>query len=622
MVPVLRSILYMRRYGRQTFLAFFSLTSATLLSLAVPQILRDVVDRGLPQPALKSVFTPRFLAEGLQIAKPHPQLIFSAAGLLLGLSVLRAAVAFGQRFFGERLSQYVSYDMRNDFYNKVQHLPFSYHDQSQMGQIITRAITDVETIRAFIAQALIDGVNVILITTGVVVAMVSLSPSLALVAMLPIPLIMLTAIRMGWIQLKNWKVIMEHMSALSNKLEENVTGIQVLRAFNRQQTEAERWADINQKLYYSQVRFTETWSTYFPFMIFLVATSTALMLWQGAPLVVQHSLSIGTIVALNGYILLLANPVQRLGFVVQQFSSASSSARRVFEILDEPIVLKDKPSAIPLPRIEGCIRFEDVSLSYRKGGPAALNHIAFETQPGQVIGLVGPTGGGKTSIVNLIPRFYDVTSGCVTIDGHDVRDVTLDSLRSQIGMVLQESLLFTASVRENIAYGMPDASEADIIAAAKAADAHRFITEMPEGYDTEIGERGVTLSGGQRQRIAIARALLIKPRILILDDATSSVDTRTENRIQAALAELMEGRVTFIIAQRLTSIRHADLILVVEYGEIVERGTHDELIAGSGPYREIYREQMEDQERLRAQIREDEKATVAAELRDTRGQRQ
>jgi ATP-binding cassette, subfamily B, multidrug efflux pump len=601
MVPVLRSILYMRRYVRLTLLAFFSLTSATLLSLVVPQILRSVVDQGLPQPVLKSVFTPRFLAEGLQIAQPHSQLIFSAAFLLLGLSVLRAAVAFGQRLYGERLSQYISYDMRNDFYNKVQHLPFSYHDQSQMGQIITRAITDVETIRAFVAQALIDGLNIVLIAIGVTLAMISLSPSLALVALLPIPLIILTATRMGWLQLKNWVVIMEHMSALSNKLEENVTGIQVLRAFNREQIEAERWADINQNLYYSQTKFTETWSTYFPLMIFMVATSIALMMWQGAPQVIRGTLSIGTIVALNGYILLLANPVQRLGFVVQQFSSASSSARRVFEILDAPVVLQDKPGAAPLPAIEGRVRFEDVSLCYREDGPQALQHVTFETQPGQVIGLVGPTGGGKTSIVNLISRFYDVTGGRVTIDGHDVRDVTLDSLRSQIGMVLQESLLFTASIRENIAYGRPDASEAEIVAAAEAADAHRFITEMPDGYDTLIGERGVTLSGGQRQRIAIARALLLKPRILILDDATSSVDTRTENTIQQALADFMGGSLTFIIAQRLTSVRHADLILVVEHGQIVERGTHDELLTLGGAYREIYHDQMEDQERLRAQ---------------------
>lgn len=612
MISVLRSVAYMRRYWRSALLAFVSLTAATLLSLTVPQILRNVVDQGLPQPITRSVFTARFLSEGLNIALPHPQLIFAAAGLLFGLSLLRATVAFGQRYFGERLSHYVGYDIRNDFYDKVQRLPFPFHDQSQMGQIITRAITDVDAVRTFLAQGLIDSINIFMIIIGVTIAMISLSPSLTLVALIPIPLIILIAVRMGTIQLKRWNSLMEHMSGLSNLLEENVIGIQVLRAFNREQAEAERWADLNGKLYTDQVKFTETWSTYFPMMAFLVATSTALMLWQGGPRVLNHQLSIGTIVALNGYILLLALPVQRLGYVVQQFSSASSSARRVWEILDEPVVLKDKPGAIELPRINGVVRFNDVCLRYREGRPEALRHIDFETRPDQVIGIVGPTGAGKSSIINLIPRFYDVTSGCVTIDGHDVRDVTLNSLRSQIGLVLQETLLFTATIWENIAFGHPDASEEDVIAAAKAADAHRFISEMPEGYETMIGERGVTLSGGQRQRIAIARALLVSPRILILDDSTSSVDTRTENSIQEALKGIMKDRLTFIIAQRLTSIRHADLILVIENGQIVERGTHDELIARNGPYREIYRVQMEDQERVRAQIEALDSAAVPA----------
>ncbi len=611
MISVLRSLAYMRRHWRLALLAFASLTAATLLSLVVPQVLRDVVDHGLPQPVLRSIFTPRFLSEGLNIAVPHPQLIFSAAALLFGLSLLRAMVAFSQRYFGERLSHYVGYDIRNDFFDKVQRLPFAYHDQSQMGQIITRAITDVDAIRTFLAQGLIDSINIFLVIIGVIIAMFTLNIPLTLIALIPIPLIMTIAIRMGTIQLKRWNSLMEHMSGLSNLLEENVIGIQVLRAFNREKAEAGRWADLNEKLWVDQVKFTETWSTFFPLMTFLVATCTALMLWQGGPLVISHQLSIGTIVALNGYILLLALPVQRLGYVVQQFSSASSSARRVWEILDEPIILKAKPGALPLPRIQGVVRFNDVCLRYREGALDALKHINFETRPDQVIGIVGPTGAGKSSIINLLTRFYDVTSGCVTIDGHDVRDVTLSSLRSQIGLVLQETLLFTATIRENIAFGHPDASEDEIVAAAKAADAHRFIGEMPDGYDTLIGERGVTLSGGQRQRIAIARALLVQPRILILDDSTSSVDTRTESSIQEALEALMKDRLTFIIAQRLTSIRHADLILVVEHGEIVERGTHDQLVAGSGPYREIYRVQMEDQERVRAQIEQIEAADHA-----------
>ncbi len=344
MISVLRSVAFMRRYWQAVLLAFISLVAATVLSLVVPQILAVVVDNGLPQPLYTAIFTPRFLSVGLDVAYPHPQLIFQAALLLLGLGILRAAVAFGQKYFGERLSHWVGYDMRNAFYDKVQRLPSTYHDQSQMGQIITRAITDIDTLRTFLAQGLIDSINIVLIIIGVVIAMINLSPSLTLVALLPIPLIMLVAVRMGMVQLKRWTMLMEHMSGLSNLLEENVVGIQILRAFNREEAEAARWAGLNQRLYVDQVKFTETWSTYFPLMTFLVATSTALMLWQGGPRVIGHELSIGTIVALNGYILLLALPVQRLGFVVQQFSSASSSARRIFEILDEPLILTDKPA--------------------------------------------------------------------------------------------------------------------------------------------------------------------------------------------------------------------------------------------------------------------------------------
>jgi ATP-binding cassette subfamily B protein len=462
----------------------------------------------------------------------------------------------------------------------------------------------------FFAQGFVDGINIITLMIGVIFAMLTLSPSLALVALIPIPFIMAVALTLGFVQVKGWRRLMERMSGLSNLLEENVIGIQVLRAFNRQEAEARHWAELNQRLYHSQVGFTQNWSTAFPLMAFLVAVSTTLMLWQGGPHVLSHELSIGTIVALNGYILLLANPIQRLGFLVQQAASAASSAARVYEILDAPVVLGDKPGAITLPRIEGYVRFEDVCVRYREGGPEALHHVDFETQPGQVIGLVGPTGAGKSSIINLIPRFYDVSEGRVTIDGHDVRDVTLHSLRSQIGLVLQETMLFTATIRENIAYGRPDASEEQIIAAAKAADAHTFITETPDGYDTKIGERGMTLSGGQRQRLAIARALLIDPRILILDDATSSVDTRTEDAIQQALARLMAGHVTFIIAQRLSAVRNADLILVIDHGQIVDRGTHDELIARDGLYQEIYREQMEDQELARTQIPKSERTLL------------
>jgi ATP-binding cassette subfamily B protein len=591
----------MRRHWRVALLAFGSLVIATLLSLTVPPILKEVVDQGLPRTLPDVLFKPRFLFDGLSALIPNVDLIVQSAFLLLILGVVRAGVAFSQRYFVERLSHYIGYDIRNDFYNKVQKLPFAYHDQTQMGGIITRAITDVEAIRNFLAQGMIDSVTVTAVLIGVVAAMVAINLNLTLVALLPIPLIAAAALRMGYLQTKNWRLVMEDMGAVSNLLEENVVGMNILRAYNREPIEAEHWGRLNQSLYVHQVKFTETWSTFFPLMAFLVSCSTAFMLWIGGPQVVSGELSIGTIVALNGYILLMALPIQRLGFVVQQFSSASSSAKRIFEVIDEPLVLTDQPNAKPLPRIVGEICFEQISLSYRPGRDS-LQDISFSVKPNQVIGIVGPTGGGKSSLVNLIPRFYDVTSGRLTIDGYDIRTVTLSSLRAQIGLVLQETLLFTASIRDNIRYGRPDATDEQIIAAAKAADAHRFISEMPEGYDTRIGERGVTLSGGQRQRVAIARALLIDPRILILDDSTSSVDTRTESSIQAALQTLMQGRVTFIIAQRLSSVLHADQILVVQEGRIVQQGTHAQLVDQPGAYQEIYRVQLADQERVRVEI--------------------
>jgi ABC-type multidrug transport system fused ATPase/permease subunit len=597
MIPILRSLAYARRYWGLLLLALLSLALATIFSLSIPRILREVIDGGLPQPFRQVLFSPRFLNQGLAIELPRPELIFQAALLLLALSVLRAAVAFGTRYFGDRLSQWVAYDLRDAFYNKVQNLHFAYHDQSQMGQIITRAITDIDAVRMFISQGFIEGLTVIMLALGVIAAMITLNPPLTLVTLLPLPLIIYLALRMGVLQIPRWYAIMDKLGGLSNLLEENAIGMNLVRAFNRQEAESQRWATVNQELHHAQISFTETWSTYFPAMAFCVSLSTALLLWQGGPQVISGQVSIGTIVALNGYILLIALPVQRFGFFVQQYSSSSTSARRIFEILDVPIEIKDKPDAVALPPIEGHIAFDHVHLEYATGGEA-LHDITFSVEPNQVIGLVGPTGGGKSSIVNLLPRFYDVSAGRLTIDGHDVRDVKLDSLRSQIGIVQQETLLFTASVKANIAFGRPNASDEEIIAAAKAADAHRFIMEMPDGYETRIGERGVTLSGGQRQRIAIARALLVQPRILILDDATSSVDTLTERSIQAALEKLMDGRVTFIVAQRLSALRRANLILVVADGRIVERGTHESLLTQRGHYWHIFQEQIGDQPRL------------------------
>jgi len=328
-----------------------------------------------------------------------------------------------------------------------------------------------------------------------------------------------------------------------------------------------------------------------PLIDFIANVSTVIIIWYGGQLVIQGQLTLGELVSFTTYLAQLALPVRRLGQIVPALAIAAAAGTRIFEILDAQSEVRDAPDAIPLPSVDGQVRFENVSFAYFRRH-RVLDDISFEAQPGQVIALLGTTGSGKSTIINLIPRFYDATEGRITIDGYDIRRVTLNSLRDQVGIVLQETMLFATTIRENIAFSRPDAHEEDILEAARAAQAHDFIAETPRGYDTLVGERGVTLSGGQRQRVAIARALLKDPRILILDDATSSVDTETEQLIQKALERLMRGRTSFIIAQRLSTLRMADLILVLEKGRIAARGTHDELLRTSGLYAEIYQQQL------------------------------
>jgi ATP-binding cassette subfamily B protein len=491
----------------------------------------------------------------------------------------------------------VAYDVRNQLYDHVQRLSFSYHDTAQTGQFMSRATSDVEAVRAYTGPGLMDLTHSVVLLVSVMVILVAVNPRLAIITMIPTILIFAITVRFGRSIRPVHMRIQQFFSRMSTTLQENLSGVRVVKAFARESHEIEKYQKDNWQLLSENMRSVRLWSFDFPMMRFLTGVSTALLLWFGGQDVVAGRLSVGTVVAMNAYLVSLSWPLRRMGWVVNLLARASASGERLFEIIDAKSAVAEKPDSIALPRLDGHVRFEQVTFSY--GGRPVLRDVDIDAKPGEVVALLGLTGSGKTTVVNLIPRFYDVGMGRISVDGHDVRDVTLASLRRQIGVVLQENFLFSATVRENIAYGRPDASMDDVIAAARAAHAHDFIENLPYGYETRVGERGITLSGGQKQRVAIARALLMDPRILILDDSTSSVDTETEHLIQQALTRLMEGRTTFVIAQRLTTILRADQILVMQDGVVVQRGRHEELLAQGGLYKRIYDLQLSDQERAR-----------------------
>ncbi|HJW89655.1 MAG TPA: ABC transporter ATP-binding protein [Anaerolineales bacterium] len=578
MKALLRLRPFVRQYRKQILLALLMLLVITGINLLVPAIIRQVIDVGL--------------------ARGELNFLTLAAAAILAIGIVRASLTYLHRYLNEWIAAHIGFDLRNRLYDHIQHLPFSYHDRSQTGQLISRCIEDVRAIERFTGSGILELANLSLLILGITVLLLVDNARLAAIALLPmIPLAWLTADfgrRIG----AYFLAVDNALGDLSSRLQENVTGVQVVRAFVREPYEIERFEQMNRQLFQSRLSVIREWAKVMPTSQFLVTLGSILILWFGGQMVLQGAMSIGEMIAFNSYLLMLAAPTQQLTWLVNQAGEAVAGVQRAFEVLDHKPEINSPPRAVVLPPLSGSIEFRQVSFQYVGEKAQALEDIQVTVEPNQLVALIGPTGSGKTSLVNLIPRFYDVSRGAVLVDGFDVRQVDLVSLRQQIGIVLQTSLLFSTSLKENIAYGRPQASQVEIIAAAKASQAHDFITSFPQGYDTVVGERGVTLSGGQRQRVAIARALLMDPRILILDDSTSSVDTHTERLIQLALDRLMAGRTTFVIAHRLATVRRADLILVMSRGRIVERGVHAELLAQDGPYREIYDLQLRDQEQF------------------------
>ena len=579
---LLRLRAYLRPYWLQVLISLILLLALTGLSLIIPEIIRQVIDVGLKQAEVG--------------------FLFKYALILLGIGALSAVLTYFQRYISEWIASHIGYDLRNRLYDHIQHLSFSYHDHAQTGQLISRTIEDVRSVERFAGSSVIELIQVGLLLVGVTVLLFITNARLAAISLLPmIPLILLTT-DFGKRVSDYFLDVDNALGDLSARLQENVSGAQVVRAFAREPYEIQRFGQANQVLFNARIKVNHEWSKIMPSSQFLVTAGTLLILWFGGQMVMGGGMTIGELVAFNSYLLLLSAPAQQLTWLVNAAGEAVAGAQRAFAVLDTQFEIESPPDKVALPALSGRVEFNKVSFQYLGEKANALEEISLTVEPNQIIALIGTTGSGKTSLINLIPRFYDVSEGAVMVDGYDVRQVELVSLRRQIGIVLQTSLLFSTTVRENIAFGRPDASLDEVIAAAKAAQAHEFIQELPDGYDTVVGERGVTLSGGQRQRVAIARALLLNPRILILDDSTSSVDTQTERLIQQALSHLMEGRTTFVIAHRLSTVHRADLILVMDGGCIVERGTHIELLAKEGLYREIYELQLRDQETFREDL--------------------
>jgi ATP-binding cassette subfamily B protein len=565
----------MAKYWPATTVAMSCVVAVTYLNVVVPLIIREVVDKVLVQ-------------------NMYDQLAWLSLSIIV-IAALRSVFSFTQRFTQQYIGQKVVFDLRNNLFKSLEEKSFSFYDQAQTGQLMSRVTSDVEQVRALLAWWLETLVSSVLTVGSVVLVISTIDPRLMLFYLATIPLVLVAAYNFSKRIRPRFALTREIFGDMTSVIQQTIVGTRVVRAFAQEEHEKKKFSVPHSRYLKTNIEIWRYRSMFMPFMAFTVSLGTALVYWYGGGEVIRGNMTIGSLVASAAYLAMLVMPVRFIGFLMTFYQQAITGAERIFEIMDAKPEVEDKPDAIELPPIQRGIVFKDVFFEYALGA-RVLDRINLAVKMGETIALLGATGSGKSSLIQLIPRFYDVTEGSIIIDGYDLRDVTLRSLRQQIGIVLQETFLFSASIRENIAYGRPDATMGDIEKVAKIAGAHDFIMSFPDKYDTKVGERGVTLSGGQRQRIAIARALLLNPRILIFDDSTSSVDVETEHEIQQALQILLKNRTTFIITQRVSTIKNATRIVVFENGAIVEEGSHEELLAKDGIYAKIYRTQFKEQE--------------------------
>ncbi len=579
-------------YWRNLLLALFAVGASSAFVLSMPWLLKWALDTGLDFQRVN----------GHLAAHGSKRLLVIIAMAFIGVAAGRGLFAYLQQYVAEWIAQRVAYDIRKGIYDHLQRLSFAYHDKAQTGQIMSRATQDVEGVRLFVSMGVLRLVYVAVLLVATLVFMVVTNWQLALVSWVFLPVTAAYSIRVTMRLRPLWLNVQDLQGRMGTVLQENLSGMRVVKAFAREQYESVKFSKEAKELFENAYATNRIMAFNTPLITGIWMLSMVTIAWVGALEINAGTLSTGDLGAFVLLQQLLQLPVRSLGWIVMLFARAQSSGERIYEILDAESAVKEKANAIELSDVRGHVRFEDVSFAYDAVSPV-LRNVSIDAAPGEVIALLGPTGSGKTTVVNLVPRFYDATGGRITVDGIDIRDVTLASLRRQIGIVQQDVFLFSATIRENIAYGAVGASREEIERVARAARMHDFILGLPDGYDTWVGERGVTLSGGQRQRVAMARTLLMDPRILILDDSTSNVDTETEYLIQEALTELMRGRTTFVIAQRLRTVRSAGQILVLQQGEVVERGRHDELVQQDGLYRQIYDLELRDQEEAFEQLR-------------------